>query len=150
MRAAVPTAVPESEIPRVEFDALLRIDMFPFAAPPVCGKKATLKVALWPGAKVSGRLSPLTPKPEPETVAWVMVTLEPPELVSVSGKVWLFPTGTLPKLRLEELAARAPAVTAVAESETPSEELEALLATESIPVAEPLACGAKLTLKVWL
>ena len=40
-------------------------------------------------------------KPDTDGVAWVMISLELPELVRVRDRVWLLPIGTLPKLRLE-------------------------------------------------
>ena len=43
-----------------------------------------LKVALWPAPKLSGRLNPARPKPEPVTVAWETVIEEPPEFVRVA------------------------------------------------------------------
>jgi hypothetical protein len=53
--------------------------------------------------------------PAPVAVACEMVTLVPPELVSVSDKVELLPICTLPKLWLDGFAASAPAETPVPE-----------------------------------
>ncbi len=83
-------------------------------------------------------------------VACEMVTLDPPELVSVSDAVWLAPVWTLPKLTLDGLAVSDPAVTPVPESATESVELEALLVTLRLPLTAPLACGANATLKLVL
>ena len=47
-------------------------------------------------------------KPVPLTVACVTVRLEPPELVRTSVRLLVVPTGNVPKLRLEGLAARVP------------------------------------------
>ena len=44
---------------------------------------------------------PFTLKPAPEIVTLEMLTLEPPELVSVTDCVLLLPTFTFPKVRLE-------------------------------------------------
>jgi hypothetical protein len=98
-------------------------------------------------------------------VAWAMVTLAPPELVRVSDSVWLLPTCTLPKLRLEAVAVSDPCVTPEPESGTVMTEIglgldllrrsdgitEALVITDIIPFWFPLAVGAKVTLKfvVW-
>ena len=53
------TPEPESGMPRVGFDALLVMERFPEADPPVVGVNVTLNVTLWPPAKVAGRLIPL-------------------------------------------------------------------------------------------
>ena len=86
------TPVPEKGMVSEAFEALLAIETLPLALPPDCGAKVTLKVALWPGVKVTGRFMPLMLKPAPVTGACVMVTLEPPELVTVSCRGWLLPT----------------------------------------------------------
>ena len=86
------TPVPEKGTVRVAFEALLAIETLPLALPPDCGAKVALKVALWPGVKVMGRFIPLMLKPAPVTGACVMVTLDPPELVTVSCRGWLLPT----------------------------------------------------------
>ncbi len=74
------------------------------------------------------------------------VTVVPPELVTVSDRVLLLPTFTLPKLRLAGLGDRLPAVMAVPEAGTVSDGFEASLATVKLPVGLPAACGAKTTL----
>src|ERR1700732_4904451 len=86
------TAVPETGMVRVAFEALLDIETLPLALPPDCGAKVTLKVALCPAVKVTGRFMLLMLKPAPVTGACVMVTLEPPELVTVSCRSWLLDT----------------------------------------------------------
>ena len=77
---------------RVVFEALLAMETLPLALAPDCGAKVTLNVALWPGVNVTGRFMPLMLKPAPVTGACVMVTLEPPELVTVCCRSWLLPT----------------------------------------------------------
>jgi hypothetical protein len=79
-----------------------------------------------------------------------MVTLDPPELVSVSDAVWLLPVCTLPKLTLEGLAVSDPALTPVPDNETEREGFEALLEMLRLPLAAPLVCGAKATVKLVL
>jgi hypothetical protein len=79
-----------------------------------------------------------------------MVTLEPPELVKVSASVWLLPTCTLAKLRLDAVAVSDPGVTPEPESGTVSVEFDALLVMERLPLADPPVVGAKVTLKVAL
>ena len=83
-------------------------------------------------------------------MACVMVTLDPPELVKVSDRVWLLPTCTLPKLRLVAVAVSDPGVTPVPESGTVKVGFDALLVTERLPPADPPAVGVNVTLKVAL
>src|SRR5207237_9287459 len=89
---------------RGELEALETTERLPVTLPAEFGAKTTPKVKLCPGIKVSGRFNPLTLKAEPERLAWVMLTLEPTELVSVSVWVELLPTCTLPKLLVGEIS----------------------------------------------
>ena len=116
---------------------------------PDLGVKVTLKAALWPAAKVIGRLNPLTAKPDPETLARATVTLELPWLLSTADKVWTLPVCTLPKLRLEGLAMRAPDTIATPETGTLTTGFGALLVTETLPLEVPDDCGVKVTEKVF-
>jgi hypothetical protein len=102
---------PDNDIVSDEFDAVDITEMLPDALPLVVGAKTAPKVKLCPGASVSGKLNPLTLNAVPAGRTWETVRLEPPELVKVSGRVSLFPGGTLPKLTLEGLAPRMPPVT---------------------------------------
>jgi hypothetical protein len=90
---AVP--VPVCGIESVGFDAFELTVILPVALLAVCGAKVVLKVRLWFGVSVVGRLSPLMLNPVPASVIWEIVTLEPPTLVSVSHWLWLLPTWTL-------------------------------------------------------
>jgi hypothetical protein len=54
--------------------------------------------------------------PAPVTVAEEIVTVEPPELVTVSYRIWLLATWILPKFMLEGLAARKPGGAGVPET----------------------------------
>ena len=56
-----------------------------------------------------GRLNPLMLNPEPETLAWLMFTFDPPELVTLRYWLALLPTCTLPKLSLAGFAFNIPA-----------------------------------------
>jgi hypothetical protein len=80
----------------------------------------------------------------------LMVTLDPPELVSVSDKVWLLPTCTLPKLRLVAVAVSDPGASPDPESGIPRLGLDALLVTARLPLDDPADVGVKVTLKVAL
>lgn len=79
--------VPESGTAREAFEALLVTARLPLAAPPVWGANATVKLVLCPAVRVNGRVIPLMLNPVPVAPACVMVTLDPPELVSVSDAV---------------------------------------------------------------
>ncbi len=86
------TAVPESPTVRVEFDALEVTVTFPLTLPLEVGENVTLKLTLCPLLRLSGKLKPLAPNPEPVTCAAEMVTPAPLELVRVSERVWEPPT----------------------------------------------------------
>jgi hypothetical protein len=86
----------------VELEALETTEMLPVTALSELGAKITAKVKLCPGGKVSGKFKPVTVNVESVMLASVMLTLEAPEFVSVSDRVALLPTCTLPKLRLGE------------------------------------------------
>jgi hypothetical protein len=73
----------------------------PFVVPVVVGEKITERFALAPGAKSYGKVNPLTVYPVPLTLAPEMVSIEPPVFETVTGLVWLLPTGTLPRFMLE-------------------------------------------------
>jgi hypothetical protein len=76
-----------------------------------------------------------------------MVTLEPPELVSVSDRVALFPTCTLPKLRLDGLPVRLPAVMPVPDSGTVRFPFDPLLIMVRFPLLVPVELGVKVMVK---
>ena len=84
--------VPESAMLKGETEASETIANAPLTAPAVVGAKPTLKVTLWPTARVTGTDSPLTEKPAPRALAWEMVTELPPVLVKVSDWLELLPT----------------------------------------------------------
>jgi len=124
-------------MPRLGFvplDVMLRL---PLAAPLAVGEKSTVNVAFWPAAKVKGKDSPLKLNPVPLAVAAEIVRLDPPVLVSVSDKVVLLPTWTLPKLRLVGLAVSAACATPVPDSGRFTAELEALEEKVMLPLELP-------------
>jgi hypothetical protein len=51
-----------------ELVAVLAMDRLPLVLPADVGLKSTLKVTLWPTAKLTGRVTPVTVKPGPEAV----------------------------------------------------------------------------------
>lgn len=77
-------AEPVRETVRLTSDAFDAMVTLPVKLPEDCGVKVTVKGALAPGARVSGRSMPLAVKPAPVTVACVMVRVVDPLLVSVS------------------------------------------------------------------
>ena len=135
---------------RVELEALLLTDRVPLATLPDGGVKVTLKVVLWPASSATGSVRPVKLKPVPDRLAWVMVRLEPPELVKVSERVLGVDACTLPKFRLEGAEVSDPAVATLAASGTMSVPLDASLANESAALAAPPDCGLKVTLKAAL
>jgi hypothetical protein len=92
--------VPESGTFNAELVALDVIARFPLTLPAEVGENFTLKLALCPAFSVVGKVSPLALKPAPVAVAAEIVTLDPPELVTVSVRDALLPVFTLEKLRL--------------------------------------------------
>src|SRR5438034_8975049 len=74
---------------------------FPLTDPLVCGANCTLNVFDCPAERVVGKLKPLNVYPLPLALAWLIVTLVPPEFVRVPESVWLVPVLTLPKESLE-------------------------------------------------
>lgn len=75
--------VPLKEITKVEFDALLVIDMLPGAAPVAVGVKVAVSVELAPAFTVCGVVRPLSVNPVPEMDPLEIVTAAVPLLVRV-------------------------------------------------------------------
>ena len=90
--------------------AVLVIDTFPLALLADVGLKSTVKVMLWPAAKVTGSVTPVSVKPAPEAVSWEICTVPlcAPVLVSAIDIDFAFPTGTVPKFRAELLEDKFP------------------------------------------
>ena len=75
----------------------------PLAAPPEVGAKPTVSVAVWPGFRVTGKLTPDILKPVPVSAAALMVSGAVPEEVSVTDWLAEALTSTVPKLTLVTL-----------------------------------------------
>ena len=105
-----PCAVPVPDIAmlRGELEASDAMETAPLAEPAAEGENIALKVTLWFGLRVVGRLSPVIVKLALLTLACEIVTGDPPVFVSVSDRVELLPACTLPKPRLEGFADRIP------------------------------------------
>lgn len=71
-----------------------------------------VRLALWPGASVNGRVSPLMLNPVPDPVALEIVRFRLPVLFRTTDCDTLSPTGTLPKLTVEGLTASCPVAVA--------------------------------------
>jgi hypothetical protein len=109
--------VPERGMFNVGFDAVEVSVTVPETAPAAVGANETLNVAVCPAVSVTGAVMPVRLNPEPLLIAtWEMVTLDPPVFVTVSERVCLLPTVTVPKLRLVGLEVSAPAAAPVPES----------------------------------
>jgi len=145
--ANVPEAVPVPERPMLsgEFEAFETMERLPLTAPALAGVKVTLKVTLWLGLRVRGRDKPLTANAAPVTFACEIVTLDPPVLVTVSDKLELLPTCTLPNASEVGFAERAPGVTPVPESGMVNVGFDPFEVMVTFPLTAPLALGAKTT-----
>jgi hypothetical protein len=121
--------------------ALLAIEMLPLVAPADAGEKVALKLTLCAELRIRGVDKPVMLKPVPETPPCEIVTVLVPELVSVIVCDPLLPTRTLPKLKLEGLAARFPC-TPVPLNAILAGDPGALLLMEMLPEALPVDAGA--------
>ena len=74
-----------------ELGAVEVIVTLPLTVPAADGANLTVNDVFWPAFSVRGSVSPLMLNPLPPTEAAVMVTLEPPVFVRVSGKFALVP-----------------------------------------------------------
>jgi hypothetical protein len=130
------------------FGALLTIETVPLALPAACGAYCTVRLPLWPGVNVSGKVSPLPLNPVPVTVACEITRFAVPLFLSCTVCEPVFPVITDPKLALPGVAVN-PACTPVpvtAETAfTPS-----ALVTETPPVTAPLVVGANCAVSVTL
>lgn len=139
--------VPERATAILELLASLVMVREPFAELALCGAKITLNDWRVPAASVNGRLKPLTVNPGPVIPAWVMVTLDPPVLLTVSCIVLLEEVCTAPKLRLELLSVSVPGVVALPDNGTVKDPLEAVLVMVRTELALPPPAGLNATLK---
>lgn len=141
--------VPESAMPSGELDASDTSDRLPFTVPALAGANLTVKVTLWLAVRVVGKVRPLTEYPVPVTLAWEMVTVAPPVLVTVSDLLPGLPTCTLPKARVVGFADKDPGATPVPERPILSGEF-AFDVMARFPLTAPAAVGTNTTLKLTL
>lgn len=111
------TPVPLNDTFTVGLDAFELMANVEVHVPAAVGAKPTDKFTLAPAARVYGNAMPLTLKPEPLTLAAEIVRLDPPVFERVTDCVWLLPTVTVPRFKLEG-AVRYPAAVPVPESAT--------------------------------
>lgn len=83
-------------------------EMIPDFVPLAAGVKLAPMVAERLGARTSGMLGPVMANPDPTIEALLMVMIPMPGLETVTDFVWVFPTGTLPKLMLLEFRLTPP------------------------------------------
>jgi hypothetical protein len=91
-------AVPDTPI--CSLPAPLEIVTVPAGFPEACGENATTTVALWPGAREMGRAGELTLKLVLEVDVLLIAMLVVELFVTVSDKVALPPSTTVPKLNV--------------------------------------------------
>jgi hypothetical protein len=89
---------PESASVEGELTASLVSVRVPVAFPTTCGVKATEKLSVALGARVSGAVKPVTVKPLPIATILVMFRVALPVLVRAAGWELVLPTTTSPKL----------------------------------------------------
>jgi hypothetical protein len=104
---------PEAFAKFVAKEALPFTVMLPLTGLGAFGEKVAVKMALCPGASVTGKDNPLTVKAALLTEFCEAVTLLPPAFVSVTDFAWLCPTGTLPKTSELGVTVNLPAATAL-------------------------------------
>jgi len=125
--------------------------IFPETVSAADGLNATFIVWVWPGASVSGVVTPLVVMSFALTVTCEIVTFALPLLVSVTLLELVIPALTLPKLKLVGFAdtATVPA-TPVPLRATMEGDPAALLEIVTLPGKLPAVVGAKVALKVAL
>jgi hypothetical protein len=133
----------------VLLEALLPMDSVAEVDPLACGVKVTVKVRLWPAVRVRGRVNPLILNSEVLALADEIVTLDP-EALTVAVELLLDPTVTLPKLKLDGLSESCPGEVPVPDKAIVRLDTAALEVSTRLPLALPLAVGAKFTPKVKL
>jgi hypothetical protein len=139
----VPVRVTTEELPVVE---LLTIVSCPVTAPATVGANSICSVNDCPAGKDSGMLLTTVVNPVPVRVAELMLRADVPEEVTVSESVFVFPSVTLPKLRLFALSVSLGAAAAVPVPESATTVVAPvveLLLIVNCPVSAPAVLGAK-------
>ena len=139
VKVAGATPVPDNAMSTVFASPVTVSETFPLSAPAAVGAYFTVKVELWLGVSVSGKLIPESLKPAPVTLAAVIVRFAEPVFFKVSVCVEFVLILMLPKLMLVGLVERFPAATPVPESITVAVLLPAV--NVNSPFALPEADG---------
>lgn len=149
--APAATPVPDNAIFKVGFDAVEVMATFPLTAPAAVGANDTLNVALWPAVSVTGAEIPLSVNRDPVIVTCEIVMLVPPLFVTVSDRLCVPPTATLPNARLVGFATSAPAdAVPVAVKGMFNVGFDAFEVIATLPLTAPAAVGVNNTLKLAL
>jgi hypothetical protein len=93
---------PDNDAVAAPVASLVMLAVPPLDPVPV-GANCTVRVADWPGLRISPGPTPLPLKPAPVTVTPEIVTLEFPVFVNVVGSEALCPDGTVPKFNVAGL-----------------------------------------------
>ena len=99
--------------------ALLAMLTVPVELPLAAGAKATLRVALCPGARIVPEGIPPALKAGPEMLTLEIVTLVPPVLAKLTPSEPVSPKFIFPNAKLDWLALNCPAVEVMAEVTAP-------------------------------
>jgi hypothetical protein len=138
----------DSEAEPTESEAFPLTVTLALTVPGAFGANVTVSIAVCPGLRVAGRLSPLIAKAELLAESCEIVTPVLPVLVMVAVFAELSPTRTLPKAKDAGLASSFPAATAVPATATSISPADAVVLLMAIfPVGVPVACGVKEMLK---
>jgi hypothetical protein len=151
----VVVAVPLRPITAVESDALLAIETVPASVPAAPGLYVTVRLASFPGARVTGTANPETLTPEPEKVIPEIVTLPVPVLVNCTVFFTSLPTETVPnatdageRLSTEDIVVVVPVPIPLRATDMVGS--RALLVIVIVPLSAPFEVGLKRTLMVVL
>jgi hypothetical protein len=148
--AGVPTAEPVKGIARLGFEAFEVTVTVPVKLLAEGGVNVTVNEVLCPGVNVTGGVIPEILKPVPATLAAEIVALVPPEFVTVSVWLELWPTVTFVKVKLVGEAVKVAGVTAVALRGIDRLGFEAFEVTVTVPLNVPADVGANFTVNVVL
>ena len=107
------TPAPERPSVTDGLEALLVTVTLPVALPADAGAKTTFSETLCPGARVCPAGPPLTLKPGPEMLTFVMLALAVPLFESVAARALLPGMVTLPRLRLAGVRTSVPTAVGV-------------------------------------
>jgi hypothetical protein len=141
------TPVPVTVSATGEFVALLLSERLPEVAPPACGVKVTVKLALCPAFNVRGNVSPVSENSALVDAAAEMVTPAPLAL-TVPVRFELVPTVTLPKAALAGVTLSCPGLDP--EPDSAMLKFDPAVVNARPPVTDPAACGVNVMLNVRL